>query len=363
MARSLVLIPVILCLPAWAGQIAYISSVSIYEQTLYVVDSDTGEKTTLYTAQELGRPVWSPDGHALAFEFSDESGIRIGIVRIDTGQTTLIAHQATLNRWPRWSGDGRKLAYGGGLGPESRIIVYDPDTQSEVIWGGDRAGMMRPVWLDNLGLLAALAAASGEVFDKESIRASGAVQHFALVAVGLSRSDAGAKTDMFVLTKDRTLPLPMEALNLSEDFSEWAAEPATKAPMLAFETNDGGDREVFIASVRSTAYDASNHHAADWGPVWAPDCRWLAFESMRSGRRGIYRVNPEAVQVAPIAVSEDADNWSPTWSPDGESVAFTSNRDGVPGIFVCDVRGKNTRRVSDPAEPAHGPAWRPEVRP
>lgn len=107
------------------------------------------------------------------------------------------------------------------------------------------------------------------------------------------------------------------------------------------------------------AYDVSNHHSADWNPVWSPDGKWIAFESFRSGRRGIYRVHRDTIRIFPVAVTEHAANWAPTWSPDGKWIAHVSDRDGEAGLFLTDFRGKKSEALTGPATLAYAPAWRP----
>ena len=118
---------------------------------------------------------------------------------------------------------------------------------------------------------------------------------------------------------------------LDLQYAEWHVEPSPDGSGVAFESNDGGDREIFVLTKKGTA-DVSNHRAADWAPVWSPKGEWLAFESFRDGRRGIYRVFPQTARVLPVAVSNDADNWWPTWSPNGEWLVFVSNRTGDPEL-------------------------------
>ena len=64
------------------------------------------------------------------------------------------------------------------------------------------------------------------------------------------------------------------------------------------------------------------------GPVWSPDSRRIAFESVRGdhGFIGIY--DTDAPKVTYLAPGVDRDS-SPTWSPDGRRVAFI-RRPGLP---------------------------------
>jgi len=94
--------------------------------------------------------------------------------------------------------------------------------------------------------------------------------------------------------------------------------------------------------------------------VWSPDGRWLAFESFRGGRRGVYCAYRDTVRVSAMAVEEDSDCWHPAWSPDGKSFAFVSNRTGDAEIYIADFRSRKTRRLTQHPGLDAAPAWRPE---
>ena len=145
---------------------------------------------------------------------------------------------------------------------------------------------------------------------------------------------------------------------------EWGAKPSPRRGRgIAFETNDGGDRELYLLTFTKGALNLSNHRAADWNPVWAPDDKSLAFESFRSGRRGIYRVYPDTTRVMEVAVSEEGDSWNPAWSPDGEWIVFVSDRAGDLELYICDGRGKKIQRLTHRPGVDDAPAWQPVPKP
>lgn len=142
-------------------------------------------------------------------------------------------------------------------------------------------------------------------------------------------------------------------------YVEWNAAPHVRTGQLAYESNDGGDREIFVYSPQRGAIDVSNHRAPDWNPVWSPDGDWLAFESFRGGSRGIYKVTPRRTQVTPVAADAGGDHFSPTWSPDGEWIAFVSTRSGKPSLYACRVDGSELRALTHHEGEDLAPAWRP----
>ena len=311
------------------------------DRRVEVLDLATGAITPLGHGHYDGAPVWSPDGQWLAFPTRGPDGMAIAVVRADGAEKREIAHQYAWNDMPRWSPDGLRLTYTGTDGPKSIrpedfaaasfVMVYDFAEDTETQWGGDGPGLYHPVWMDNR----------------------------TIIAIGLVPGERRLTTHPQFVTPDTANPFPPEAMPTGGEYVEWAVEPNIKESLLAYESNDGGDREVFVLSYVRGSTVVSNHWAADWNPVWEPEGRWLAFESFRSGRRGIYRVFHGTIRVLPVAVGEHCDNWHPAWSPDGGSLAYVSNRTGTSQIFVTETDSGKTVQITSGDGFALAPAWRP----
>ena len=348
------------------GQIAFVSGTEQDDLCVCVMDVETGVVARVGPGCLDGAPVWSPDGSWLAFPTRHGDGMGICLCRSDGSDVRRPAHAHPWNRRPRWSPDGASVAYDaideGRLDPP-RIMVYGLASGVETQWGGDKTGLMRPVWMPNLKILYALRPDQSIEWDSGQTKSMTGLDWLkgesALLAIGIVGKPGKFTTDIFVVTDDTAAPLPEWVLPSRGAYVEWAAEPSPNGGSIAFESNDGGDREIFCYT-RDRAVDVSNHRAGDWNPVWSPDSEWLAFESFRDGRRGIYRVYGETARISPVAVSPDADNWSPSWSPDGKWLAFVSDRTGDPEIFITDVHGKNVVQLTNHPGPDYAPAWRPK---
>jgi hypothetical protein len=178
-----------------------------------------------------------------------------------------------------------------------------------------------------------------------------------IVAVGYSGAPGAMTTDLVIVSEHDVTEIAATHMPSDGAYAEFA--PAVSDDALAFETNDGGDREVFVISRRST-FDLSNHHAADWLPVWSPNAGTIAFQSFRGGRSGIYQCVPRrAGRVREMAAVADGDCWAPAWSPDGNWLAYVSDAEGESAVYVIRVDGSERQRVSPPGTSADLPAWRP----
>lgn len=248
----------------------------------------------------------------------------------------------------------------------STIHVWDMDTNQEAVWGGGQKGLMRPVWLGEESLLIAALQDQLETMGGPEAQAWAAIHPNpanTLLAIGLRMDSAGGlSTDIFVVTPEHALPLPSKVMPSVGSYAEWNPAMHPGGSKVAFESNDGGDRELFVLSYKG-ALDVSNHHAGDWNPVWSPKGDWLAFESFRSGRRGIYRVNTDTALAYPIAVHADSDCWGPSWSPDGAWMAYASDENGASAVYVSHSNGQEPRRLLDASGPVYAPAWRPRSKP
>lgn len=315
------------------GEIAFLAGTEQEDRCVHVLNVATTELRRVGAGKRDGAPVWSPDGQWLAFEsVREEGGMGIVVVKADGSGLRMLDHQESWNRWPAWSPDGKRVAYSSGDGLDQRVRVTDLAAAQEVEWGDGKRPMLRPAWRSN---------------DE-------------IVAVGVLGEPGNQTADLFGVTAQGATPL-VETRGGGEYF-EWHPTPGTRENVLAYESNDGGDREIFVYLPRFGVVDVSNHREADWNPVWSSDGHWLVFESFRGGMRGIYRVNPRRILVSPVAADPQWDNWSPSVSPDNEWIAFISNRTGRPALHLTSASGGAARVLTTHTLEDLAPAWRPEKR-
>ncbi len=94
-------------------------------------------------------------------------------------------------------------------------------------------------------------------------------------------------------------------------------------------------------------------------PIWSPTGEWLAFAGLAESNAEIYIVDSNGSGLRNITNHPAADRFG-AWSPDGQKVAFVSDRDGAIGIYSIDLQGGEATLLSDPESPSGGPSWSPD---
>lgn len=341
------------------GVIAFVAGSEQEEHCVIVASVDGAHSQRVGPGHRDGAPKWSPNGEWLAFESATGEGLGVYIVRYDGTQGRFIEHAHSWNRDPVWSLAGEQIAYSAGDGLEQELVVYDLASGRESIWGGGAKGLFVPEWL-HPGYVAILRATLEDLLGTARAPAldGGDAETSGLIAMGVTGEGDDRSLDMFIVTPGEVYPFPSWAMPSKGRYEEWNPRPAPQKVGIVFESNDGGDREIFVLTTKGSN-DLSNHRSADWNPRWSPDGKWIAFESFRTGRRAIHRVHKETIRVFEVAVSAGAENWAPYWSPNGEWIAHVSNRSGAPRIYLTNVESGESLALAVDAADAFAPAWQP----
>lgn len=125
------------------------------------------------------------------------------------------------------------------------------------------------------------------------------------------------------------------------------------------EGGDHGEQMVVLPAGGGAAHPLGPASARARSPSWAPDGRWLVFESDRESFRDLYRINPDGSGLRRLTENREG-NFDPAVSPDGRMIAFASSRDGDSEVYVMDADGSGQRRLTAFYRDDWAPRWSPD---
>jgi Ca2+-binding RTX toxin-like protein len=165
-------------------------------------------------------------------------------------------------------------------------------------------------------------------------------------------SDKGGDNEIWIVNRDGSHAEPLTENDADDGRPSWAApitdpDPCNAPPQqIAFQSNRDGDYEIWVMNGDGTNQHAvTDNSANDTSPAWSPDEKVLgsvrpdpliAFESDRDGNQEIYVMRPDGTGQRRLTQNA-ADDGNPSWSPDGSQIVFESNRSGTYQIHVMDV--------------------------
>ncbi len=261
-------------------RIAY-ASVHNSATELRLMDYD-GHNSVLVTGNRSINlsPRFSPDGKLLAYTSYRDGNPDLYVLNLGTGQRNKVSALPGLNISPAWSPDGRWLA-----------LSLSKD-------GGTNLYLMRPT------------------------------------GGGFQRLTRGV------------------AISVSPSFSP-------NGRQIVFTSDRGGSPQIYVMDVEGTNlrrltfkgdYNAS--------PRWSPRGDKIAFISNRGGEGfQIYLMNPDGSGIQQLTTL--GSNEDPAWSANGRHLVFTSDRGGKKDVYMMHADGSEQKRLTRSGFNNFAPDWSP----
>ncbi len=238
---------------------------------------------------------------------------------------------------PRWSPDGKRIAFTLGRDESSNIWVMNADGTDETQLTDDSLRVFRPSWSPDGQQIAFYDIAEGR----------------------LHLMDADG-SDVIRLTNSRAV----------EHITAWSPD----SQRIAFSARVSGGCQIYTIRtdgsdlMQLTSIDPSdNDGECDDNPIWSPSGHLIAFTSLGRGgvTWGIYIMNSDGSGLTKLS---DTDEWKlyPSWSPDGTHITFFSYSEPTARLNTIKADGSEQQKVlyewhKDDASFTHqAPSWAPD---
>ncbi len=248
----------------------------------------------------------------------------------------MLTHGEGVNRDPRWSPDGTRIAFMSTRSGVEQLYVMNADgtgvvqlTHSPGFKGGED-------WSPDGTQIAFASSEAGITGPLGIIHAPGDVY--------VARSDG---SDARRLTSGG-------GLNVDP---EWSKD----GTRIAFFSDRGGPGEIWVmAADGSDVRRLTEGPSLNASPSWSPDSARIAFHSERDFPGGyesaIYVMNADGTDQRRLV---DGKGLSPAWSPDGRWIAYVSDRDGPWNLYAVRPDGSQLTRLTNEVNTEIEPQWRP----
>jgi Tol biopolymer transport system component len=271
------------------------------EARLEVVDVESLQTRTLEIGDAVG-PVFSPNGHRIAFWNSPGGRRDLWTVAADGGDPVRVTDDTETDWSPFWSPDGEWLYFVSDRGGSPDLWRVSIDERS-----GKLGGPLQPV---TMGVARVWEAAMAAAAPRIVVGINDNVGQLVRLALD---PDAATVVGEPVTIHSASQPFARPAL--SRD-GEW----------IAYQTTGAYENLVIMRSDGSERRQLTDDRHRNRGPQWSPDGRWLTIYSNRNGRYQLWAVRPDGTGWRALTDDPTGIN-DPTWSPDGRRLAVSLSGD------------------------------------
>ncbi len=314
------------------------------DSDLWLVPADGSAPPRQLTAspQHDRHPRWSPDGRWLAFESNRGGSFQVWTIPVAGGEARRLTALATGATSPLWSPDGRHVAFVSAVFPEfsGRPSAEADRLNKEQLDAREK----NPVKARVLNQL---------LYRHWDAWVDGKRQHVFVVPV----ADGVAAGEPRNLT-----PGDRDAVPTSSTFSagdEFAFSPDgrelafTATPVPTREEAWLTNHDLYAADVASgTRRQLTANPAADGAPRYSPDGRWLAYRAQarpgfEADRWQLHLLERATGRHRSLTADLDRSVDDLAWCADGRELVFTAEDRGHRLLWAVPVEGGTPRKLTD----------------
>jgi Tol biopolymer transport system component len=308
---------------ARAGQIAFASHRDANWE-IYLADGDGGHQTRLTRRHAQDRfPLWSPDRSRIAF------GSQVGgdhwelwVMNVDGSNPRQLATRIIPKGDRQWSHDGTRIVFAANVEGNAEILSVEVASGRLVRLTNSPAEDADPSWSPDDGRI---------VFS--------------------STRDGNPK--IYVMRADGTHLRRLTNNAASDTRPAWSPDGSR----IAFVSTRDEDRDIFLLRLGDGSVErlTTGAHATNDGVRWAPNGLFIAVQTAERDNYDIQLVRMADRKRTTVAGTPAYDGQF-SWSSAGDRLAFISGRDRFDAVYITDLKGEANRLTSTASL---NPEWSP----
>src|SRR5580700_11237857 len=298
---------------------------------IWIVPVGGGEARQLTRGGSDTRPRWSPDGKKLAFISERGGAPQVYYVTLEGGEATRVTSLSTGVDNELWSPDGKMIAFVSSVYPDCKDDACNSQRDAEI----------------------AKSKVHARIYEKLLYRHwtgwwDGKRSH-----LFVAPADGGSARDLTPGANYDVPPFNLEApeaIAFSPDGSELCFTANTDKDE-ARSTN--GDLFTVPVSGASQPQRITTNPANDWGPAYSPDGKWIAYRAQthpgwESDRWRLMLYDRAKAETINLTENVDRSIDSFAWSTDSKSIYFaTEEKSEMPVLSIAPIAGSAPKPVLD----------------
>ncbi len=309
-------------------------------------------------------------GTRIAFATNRDGNWEIYLADGDSTQQRRLTHRDDQDRFPLWSPDGSKIAFGTQAGGTSwQLWVMDSDGANPRALASKISAKGQREWSPDGTHIALSAEVDGDL-EVMSVGLDGRPPVNLTKSAGIDRdpswsrdgrqvvfsSTRSGKSAIYLMRADGSDVRRLTPDSLTAECPMFA--PDGSAITFRSERDSVGDLWIMRPDGSQLRRLTIGARVTRDAVRWSPDATRIAYQAAHADNYDIDIVNPIDGKRTPFAATPVYDGMA-SWSPDSKHIVFVSARGGPGGdaAYIADADGKNVRRItaSNTLNPAFAP--------